>query len=47
MITTDYNKLFKPELTPQEMLEAGVFGGNYFKNDVTEFPVKWFKNAKN
>jgi len=46
MIITDHNKLFKPELTPQEMLEAGVFGGNYFKNDVAEFPVKWFKNAK-
>ena len=46
MIITDHNKLFKPELTPQEMLEAGVFGGNYFKDDVAEFPAKWFKDAK-
>ena len=46
MIITDYNKLFKPELTPQEMLEAGIFGGNYFKSDIAEFPEKWFKNAK-
>ena len=46
MITTDYNKLFIPELTPQEMLEAGVFGGNYFKDNVAEFPAKWFKDAK-
>ena len=36
----DYDKLFKPELTPQEMLEAGIFGGNYFKQDISEFPKK-------
>ena len=36
MPASDYNKIFRPELSPQEMLEAGVFGGNYFKNDVTD-----------
>ena len=46
MIISDHNKIFQPELSPQEMLEAGIFGGNYFKKDVSEFPKKWFKNAK-
>ena len=41
-----YAEEFKPDLTPQEMLDAGVFGGNYFENEVDEFPDEWFKNAK-
>lgn len=36
---------FKPQLTPQEMLELGVFGGTYFGNEYSEFPGSWFKNA--
>ena len=28
------------------MLELGVFGGWYFKGDITEYPRSWFKKAK-
>lgn len=37
---------FKPELTPQQMLELGVFGGHYFEGQQDEFPQAWFAHAK-
>ena len=42
----DFYKIFKPQLTPQKMLEMGVFGGSYFGLKVKEYPKSWFQNAK-
>jgi hypothetical protein len=37
---------FTPDLTPQQMLKLGVFGGVYMRDCTDEFPSEWFTDAK-
>jgi hypothetical protein len=37
---------FTPDLTPQQMLELGVFGAHYFEGEQGEFPPEWFQHAR-
>ena len=45
-MVNNYNKEFKPELTPKQMLEYGVFGGSYLGNTIHEYPKSCFTKAK-
>ena len=48
-LSSQYGKIrdgrFSPQLTPQQMLEKGVFEGRYLNNDTAEFPRQWFQAA--
>ena len=45
-IGKNFDPDFKPQLTPQEMLELGIFGGLYFDTPPKEFPKAWFMRAR-
>ena len=42
----NFDPRFKPELTPQQLLEMGIFGGKYMTDCQNEFPKSWFAKAK-
>ena len=37
---------FRPDLTPKQMLELGVFGGEYFADKPNDLPGSWLLHAK-
>lgn len=41
-----FDQAFTPDLTPKDMLQLGIFGGNYFNEVPREFPSDWFEGVE-
>jgi len=42
----NFDPAFRPELTPGELLQLGIFCGKYMTDTMDEFPRSWFAGAK-
>lgn len=45
-IGKNFHPDFKPQLSPKQMLQLGVFGGYYFQEIPQEFPQEWFEGVE-
>ena len=45
-IGKNFDPAFAPQLTPQQMLRMGVFGGKYMTDCQDEFSTEWFTHAR-